>query len=145
MADQVAVLRHGRVAQIGAPRDIYASPVDPDMAAFLGEANLVDAEIDGATAVTELGALSTTPTSGTRAMVLIRPEQITIAHGLGDVGLTGRVLEQSYQGHESLITVTPDRHCGPAALQVRIHGTDSYAVGSHVTLTAEGAVPAWPA
>jgi iron(III) transport system ATP-binding protein len=145
MADQVAVLRDGHVAQAGAPRDIYARPVDPDMAAFLGEANLVHAEVDGATAVTELGPLTTTSTAGTRAMVLIRPEQITIAAGLGEVGLTGRVLEQSYQGHESLITVAPDRHCGPDALRVRIHGTDSYPVGTPVTLTAAGAVPAWPA
>jgi iron(III) transport system ATP-binding protein len=144
MADQVAVLRHGRVAQVGSPRDIYAHPVDPDMAAFLGEANLVDADIDGSTAVTALGALTTTPTGRTRAVVLIRPEQITIAHGTSGAGLAGRVIEQSYQGHESLITVAPDQPCGPAALHVRIHGTESYAVGTTVTLTAAGAVPAWP-
>jgi iron(III) transport system ATP-binding protein len=145
MADQVAVLRAGHVAQIGAPRDIYANPVDPDMAAFVGEANLVDADIDGGTAVTALGRLSTEPTDRTRAVVLVRPEQITIAHGHSETGLTGHVIEQSYQGHESLITVTPDRDCGAVALRVRIHGTDSYAAGTPVTLTATGAVPAWPA
>jgi hypothetical protein len=41
--------------------------------------------------------------------------------------------------------VTPDRECGAVALRVRIHGTDSYATGTPVTLTATGAVPAWPA
>jgi iron(III) transport system ATP-binding protein len=145
MADQVAVLRAGHVAQIGSPRDIYANPVDPDMAAFVGEANLVDADIDGTTAVTALGPLTTERTTRTRAVVLVRPEQITIAHGHGDAGLTGRVIEQSYQGHESLITVAPDQQCGTVALRVRIHGTDSYATGTPVTLTATGAVPAWPA
>ncbi|HEX5402231.1 MAG TPA: ABC transporter ATP-binding protein [Pseudonocardiaceae bacterium] len=144
MADQVAVLRAGHVAQAGAPRDIYANPVDPDMAAFVGEANLVDADIDGDKAVTLLGVLTTEPTDQTRAVVLVRPEQITIAPGHSDAGLTGRVIEQSYQGHESLITVTPDQECGAVALRVRIHGTDNYATGTPVTLTAAGAVPAWP-
>ncbi|HEX3650249.1 MAG TPA: ABC transporter ATP-binding protein, partial [Pseudonocardiaceae bacterium] len=47
LADQVAVLREGRIAQAGSPREIYANPVDPDLAAFLGEANLVHATVDG--------------------------------------------------------------------------------------------------
>jgi iron(III) transport system ATP-binding protein len=35
MADQVAVLRHGRIAQVGPPRELYTRPVDPAMAQFL--------------------------------------------------------------------------------------------------------------
>jgi iron(III) transport system ATP-binding protein len=144
MADQVAVLRHGHVAQVGSPRDIYAHPVDPDMAAFLGEANLVAADVAGSVAVTALGALDTAPVQLASAVVLVRPEQITITVGRG-TGLTGQVVDQSYQGHESLITVLPDEPCGPDTLRVRVQGTASYAAGTVVTLTAAGAVPAWPA
>ncbi|HEY1575229.1 MAG TPA: ABC transporter ATP-binding protein [Pseudonocardiaceae bacterium] len=143
MADQVAVLRDGRVAQAGSPRDIYANPVDPELAAFLGEANLVHATVDGSVASTALGDLATDSIAPTRAVVLVRPEQITINRGRGAVGLTGTVVEQSYQGHESLITVEPDEPCGPPTLRVRIHGTDSYATGAVVTLSAEGSAPAW--
>src|SRR6202000_2398348 len=100
MADQVAVLRDGRVAQAGSPRDIYANPVDPALAAFLGEANLVHATVDGSVASTALGDLATDSLAPARAVVLVRPEQITISRGHGAVGLTGTVLEQSYQGHE---------------------------------------------
>ncbi|MGZ5401429.1 MAG: ABC transporter ATP-binding protein, partial [Nocardioides sp.] len=31
LADQVAVMRHGRVIQIDAPRDLYRAPVDPEV------------------------------------------------------------------------------------------------------------------
>jgi iron(III) transport system ATP-binding protein len=144
MADQVAVLRHGHVAQVGSPRDIYAHPVDPDMAAFVGEANLVAADVAGSVAVTALGALDTAPVQLAGAVVLVRPEQISITRGHATAGLTGQVVEQSYQGHESLITVLPDEPCGPHTLRVRVQGGDSYAAGTPVTLTAAGSVPAWP-
>jgi iron(III) transport system ATP-binding protein len=143
MADQVAVLRDGRVAQAGSPREIYANPVDPGLAAFLGEANLVDATVDGSIASTALGDLATDSDTPATAVVLVRPEQITISRGHTDLGLPGRVVDQSYQGHESLITVAPDEPCGPPTLRVRIHGTDDYTTGTLVTLRAQGSAPAW--
>jgi iron(III) transport system ATP-binding protein len=143
MADQVAVLRHGQMAQVGAPREIYAHPVDPEMATFLGEANLVACEVSGSTAITALGPIATrTRVPPGAAVVLIRPEQIIMVEGYHD-GLTGVIAEQIYQGHESVITVTPDRECGCAAIRVRIHGPAAFSVGSHVTMTATGTSPAW--
>jgi iron(III) transport system ATP-binding protein len=144
MADQVAVLRHGHVAQVGTPRDIYARPVDPEMATFLGEANLVDAQVHDSTAATALGPLTTEIMPNGASTALLRPEQISISPGHTGYGLTGRVLEQTYQGHESVIIVSPDRHCGPATIRVRIQGTATYTVGSPVTLTAAGKISAWP-
>ncbi|MGP8248488.1 MAG: ABC transporter ATP-binding protein, partial [Candidatus Dormibacteria bacterium] len=41
IADQVAVLRDGVVAQFGTPHQLYHDPIDLDMARFLGDANLV--------------------------------------------------------------------------------------------------------
>ncbi len=37
-ADQLAVMRQGRLVQAGAPMDLYLRPVDEDTAAFLGDA-----------------------------------------------------------------------------------------------------------
>ena len=42
MADQVAVLRHGTVAQLDAPSRLYGHPEDAELASFLGESNLLD-------------------------------------------------------------------------------------------------------
>ncbi len=57
LADSVAVLRGGQIVQHAAPSEIYEAPVDHELASFLGAVNLVDAEIDGATARTALGSL----------------------------------------------------------------------------------------
>jgi iron(III) transport system ATP-binding protein len=46
LADQVAVMAHGRIAQEGAPRDIYAHPSAPFVATFLGAANVVLGRIE---------------------------------------------------------------------------------------------------
>jgi len=41
MADRVAVMNHGRIEQLGAPADLYESPVTTFVANFLGQSNLV--------------------------------------------------------------------------------------------------------
>jgi len=42
MADRIAILRDGRLEQVGGPRDLYHSPRNAFIAGFLGEANLLD-------------------------------------------------------------------------------------------------------
>jgi iron(III) transport system ATP-binding protein len=144
LADQVAVLRDGSVAQAGSPRDLYANPVDPAMAAFVGDANLILAKVDEDVAMTALGDLPTSPLGRTDAVVLVRPEQIAIRVGHSDDGLRGSVVEQSFQGHESVVTVLPSRDCGPRVIQVRVPGTETFEAGTAVTLTATGTTTAWP-
>jgi iron(III) transport system ATP-binding protein len=145
MADQVAVLRDGRVAQVGRPREIYAKPVDAEMAAFLGEANLVDAVVSDSVAVTALGRLGTDTRIAASGTALIRPEQITISVGPDAAGLAGRIVEQTYQGHESVVTVAPMVECGALTIRVRVHGPTAYEIGAEVRLTAVGDVPVWAA
>jgi spermidine/putrescine transport system ATP-binding protein len=43
MSDRLAVMENGRIAQIGAPRDVYEEPVNAYVADFLGVSNLMDA------------------------------------------------------------------------------------------------------
>ena len=43
MADHVAVLRHGVIAQLDSPAGIYQRPLDPALARFLGESNVLHA------------------------------------------------------------------------------------------------------
>ena len=47
MADAIAVLDRGKVAQVGAPRELYDRPCNRFVAEFLGETNFVSAEIVG--------------------------------------------------------------------------------------------------
>ncbi len=59
MADRIAVMRAGKVVQIGGPADLYRNPADRFVAEFLGEANMVPGlvrTIDGGRAVIETPA-----------------------------------------------------------------------------------------
>ena len=57
MADRVAIIRAGHITPTATPRDFYAHPLDPDMATFVGEANLLTGTITGDRATTVLGDL----------------------------------------------------------------------------------------
>jgi iron(III) transport system ATP-binding protein len=57
MADQVAILRGGVIAQINTPSGLYRLPRDAELAQFLGEANLVEGTANGTMVQTALGQL----------------------------------------------------------------------------------------
>ena len=41
IADQIAVLNHGRLEQVGSPRELYDEPANEFVMTFVGDANLV--------------------------------------------------------------------------------------------------------
>jgi ABC-type spermidine/putrescine transport systems, ATPase components len=49
MADTIAVMRAGRIEQLGAPSDLYDRPATPFVANFLGQSNLLPFDLDGQT------------------------------------------------------------------------------------------------
>ena len=63
VADQVAVIRDGVIGQQGTPQELYEHPVDPAMARFLGNANLVPATV-GDRVDTPFGPMTVRPDSG---------------------------------------------------------------------------------
>ena len=52
LGDRVAVMRAGRVAQVATPDELWAHPLDEDVARFLGLANVADSEVVRPEAVT---------------------------------------------------------------------------------------------
>ncbi len=146
LADHVAVLRDGQIAQFAKPQDLYQHPVDAAMAGFLGEANLLAGVVDGSLARTTLGLVSLRaghemPGAGGAVVVLIRPEQIVATPG-GGPGLAGTVLACEYHGHDTVLTVQPDA-AGEQVLRARTDGLDPLAPGTPVTLSVRGDVLAW--
>ncbi len=49
LGDRVAVMLNGCVRQIGPPEEVFATPVDEEVAGFLGVENLLPAEVSGNT------------------------------------------------------------------------------------------------
>ena len=130
MGDQVAVMRDGVVLQQDRPADIYARPVDPWVAAFVGEANLLDVAATGHEAESVIGRLPLEGRFSGRCRVLVRPEQVTI--GPGDAG---EVVGVEFYGHDTSYRVAVP---GGGEMVVRAIAAPRFAPGDRVTLGYEG-------
>ncbi|HEV8564699.1 MAG TPA: spermidine/putrescine ABC transporter ATP-binding protein, partial [Actinomycetota bacterium] len=89
MSNRLAVMRHGRIEQLGAPEDVYENPATEFVAGFLGASNLLEGETketrDGMTtiALTDGGTVSVPadrmpPDAGNRVKAGVRPEKVSI-------------------------------------------------------------------
>ena len=153
LADLVAVLRGGRIAQCASPHDLYRSPIDADMARFVGDANILSGVLGPGSVRTALGTLAgrlrdgQLP-SGSEVAVLVRPEQIEVSAGppggAGSEGLAGRVVWSGYHGHDAVTRVRLLGN-GGESIVVRTMGDVQPAVGADVSVEVRGPVVAWPA
>src|SRR5690606_15566759 len=98
IADEVAVLRDGRLEQVGPPAEVYDRPATPFVAEFVGTMNHLPGRLAGDGKVSVLG--QTLPVAGEAPAgkdvhVLVRPEavQVTVA---GDGA--GEVVTASFRG-----------------------------------------------
>ena len=85
MADRIALLDRGRIAQLDTPRGLYEHPANRFVAGFIGMMNMLDGRMaDGGVEVAGLGlvpgiAAVRATELGARATVAIRPEQVRVA------------------------------------------------------------------
>jgi len=138
ISDRVAVLREGRVAQIGTSEELYERPRTRFVAEFIGKTNLVDGIAEAMGTVVHgrlrLRVASSELAPGTPVAVSIRPHQIELTpHGqsgrpaaAGANAFTGTVVRASYLGdavdyqvrlEESDVVL---RATGPAPARVRV-------------------------
>lgn len=136
MADQVAVLRDGQVAQVGTPEQLYRTPVDLELARFLGEAVLLPAEADGSTATTVLGPVALTEPAHGTGEVLLRPEQLSI-----EPGDTATVTRASFHGHDAVLTL----RAGEVELTARVLSPVEARAGDVVGVEVRGGGVFYPA
>lgn len=102
-ADQVAVMRDGRLAQIGSPFVVYTRPADRATAEFLGDAVILEAWMEGSLALCSLGGIPVRrPPAQGKVHLMLRPEQIRIASG-GPI--RGRVVDTDYFGPETTVRI----------------------------------------
>lgn len=79
MADRIAIMRNGRIVQIGRPEELYCNPVDPFVVTFFGEVNEFHGEARGGKVSTPVGAVDAPDLpDGTAANVLMRPEALRV-------------------------------------------------------------------
>jgi iron(III) transport system ATP-binding protein len=141
MADQVAVMRGGRLVQLTDPRTLYRRPSDLDVATFVGEAVVLDAEVHGGRARCALGDVDLErPVADGPVRVLLRPEQLRLAAGPGAV--TARVRGVDFYGHDSRVWLDL---AGGVTVSARLEGADVPSAGDEVAVAVAGTALPFPA
>jgi iron(III) transport system ATP-binding protein len=138
LTDAVAVMRGGRIVQVGAPAEVYGAPADLGVARFVGDAIVLPAEIAGGLAHCVLGALHTDgAVAAGPAEVLVRPEQLV----LGEDGVPGEVEEIAFFGHDAIVQL----RLGAERRRVAAHvlGSAVPSPGQGVRVSVEGPVRAY--
>jgi spermidine/putrescine transport system ATP-binding protein len=128
MSDRIAVMRHGKIEQLGTPEELYERPTTDFVAGFLGVSNLLDADVlargeryaelrlrDGTVVRAPTGSLN----GSGRVRIGIRPEKLRVL-AVGDEradvsadtnALEGIVLDASYIGVSTQYLIeTADGH-----------------------------------
>ncbi|MBY3037804.1 MULTISPECIES: ABC transporter ATP-binding protein [Rhizobium] len=107
-ADQVAVLREGRLIQAGSPQSLYLHPRDRETALFLGDAVLLPAIIRNGLADCALGRVAVEGDRQGKAEIMLRPEQIRVVADESDRNYGGRVVEVEFGGAVCTVAVSLD-------------------------------------
>jgi putrescine transport system ATP-binding protein len=107
MAQRIAVMRAGRIEQIGTPRSIYEEPITRFVASFIGDVNLLEGEVvssaDGLITLRLSGGdevkAAGVSVTGAKVALAVRPEHMQ----LSTQGLPARVLDSAYRGDMQMI------------------------------------------
>jgi putative spermidine/putrescine transport system ATP-binding protein len=147
MSDRVAVMRQGRIEQVGTPAELYETPRSRFVADFLGESNFLDGVVVGAddggryrvraaTGVELAGIGTTGLRPGEPVTAAVRPERVVLGEAAPPAAnaCRGVVLEVIYAGDASRYRVGLG---GDATLTVKVPnrlGGPAYGPGDAVAL-----------
>jgi len=109
MSDRIAVMKSGKILQIGSPRDIYDRPTHRFVADFIGDINILDGTIesldngiasvrlkDGTAVPAQAGTVAAA--SSGAVSIAIRPENVRLAQAGETPTLSGTVENVVYFG-----------------------------------------------
>lgn len=140
MAQRIAVMKDGKLQQVGTPREVYENPANVFVAGFIGTPpmNFLDATVSApGQAVLDMPGspeLAVRPggQAGTRVTLGVRPEHLTVVE-TGGVPIEVRTVE--WLGHETLLSCSP---VGVAdkRLMLRHEGAMNAAVGQRLNIAA---------
>jgi ABC-type Fe3+/spermidine/putrescine transport system ATPase subunit len=120
LSDRIAVMKEGRLRQIGSPRRLYEEPEDAFVAGFVGRATALSVRVEEGSVWLgdevrwplgpQLGWRGEARLNGRDARLLVRPEDLTIVAGEGDpavgVPLRGEVHAVRFRGALTFYEVT---------------------------------------
>jgi iron(III) transport system ATP-binding protein len=102
MGDRIALLKNGRLVQMGKAEELYQRPVDLFAAGFFSELNTFETRVHGGMADTPLGRVAAPGLGeGTAATVAIRMAGFDVSETQGEI--PARVLSRRYLGVVELL------------------------------------------
>ena len=103
LADRVAVMWDGQIAQVGEPEELYRNPTSREVAQFVGGANFLFAHAANGHAQCALGRFSLNGTAHSGDLdLMFRPEDIALT--VASDGAS-RVIDSTFYGHDSTVTI----------------------------------------
>ncbi|WP_214326220.1 ABC transporter ATP-binding protein [Nonomuraea sediminis] len=141
LADRIAVFDRGNVRQVDQPVALYERPRTRFVADFVGANNLFEGTAGGQDALeTEgFGRLPGTPLDGVeegaKALLGVRPEKVRLGEPDDAKGLRGSVLDVSFYGGVSHLSV--DVPGQPKPVLVAVQGASTTQPGAEVGLSWE--------
>ena len=130
IADRVALMSEGSIAQAGTPEEIYRTPTSRWTATFSGPGNFVPGKLRDGLVETLLGrfpAANTANGNEGRVDVLIRPEALELEV---DPAGAAEVVEREFRGHDVLYRV----RLNGTTLVAQRPSTETVPLGARVTV-----------
>jgi iron(III) transport system ATP-binding protein len=128
VGDRIAVMRSGRLEQVGVPTEVFHSPASRFVATFMGEADFLPGSVNGQKASTALGELAVQPGAPAGPVeVMVRPHDLVLSR---DEHGNGVVVRTEFRGAASLLDVALDDgtrlrvlqpHTRPVATGIRVN------------------------
>ena len=130
LGDRIVVMSHGKVAQVGTPRQIYFQPSNRFVADFIGTMNRVRGVVSNGVVQTASGRIPWSKGGEGEIEVLFRPENLTITEPDGG-HLTGTVEAAFFLGDRTRVIV---RGVGDTLLVVETSDRHEFGEGDNVGL-----------
>ena len=140
LAETVAVMREGRIEQVGAPEEVYERPASRWVAEFLGEAEILPGTARAGSVECPLGTLPVNPGFEGRAEVILRPESLALSTGptpRNAAASRATVVDRDFYGHDQLLHLVLE-----SGLRVRCRqpGFPAWHPGDRVRVWIDGPV-----
>lgn len=136
ISDKIAVMRQGKIEQVGTPEEIYLNPATRFVAEFVTQANFLPATKQGQVWITEIGEITALPSQTNQATnelatgdLMLRPEDITL---IADPNSKIVVRSRQFLGREYYYTVET---ASGKIIYVRMGLASAIAVGTNVSLS----------
>ncbi|ALK10212.1 ABC transporter ATP-binding protein [Blastochloris viridis] len=134
-ADRMALMRAGRLVQVGTPEEVFRAPADRFAARLFGEVAEVPAVIAGGRAWSALGAFPTPRLADGPGIVCVRRDAVTLADGPEAIG--ARVLATRFLGERRQLRLQVDGLETP--IEVAIDRRLNAEPGGRVSITVDRA------